>query len=128
MKIPYPTISDKLALSPHMYVCMDVDDNTYKFVKCQTLKPYMLYNNTISHYCDEQPDITRNPFKRTTRIDCDKLFKTNSVNYDDSLKTTSRPDISIELYNDILKELLADGYLEIGIDENELKMLNILIR
>lgn len=28
----------------------------------------------MTHYWDENADITRNPFSRTTRIDCDKTL------------------------------------------------------
>lgn len=127
MKIPYPSVSDKLALSSHMYICKTVNTTLREFVKCQTLKPYMLINGTMKHYCDEQPDIMRNPFKRTTRIDCDKLFRTNTVKYDLGLRTDSRTDICQPLYNEIVKELEADGYKNININEAELKSLNPLI-
>ena len=127
MKIPYPSVSDKLALSSHMYICKTVNNTLREFVKCQTLKPYMLINETMKHYCDEQPDITRNPFKRTTRIDCDKLFNTNTVKYDLGLRTDSRKDICQSLYNEVVKELESDGYKNININETELKTLNPLI-
>ena len=128
MKVPYPTISDGLALKAHMYICRASGTSYYEFVKCQTLKPYMLINNTMTHYLDEQPDITRNPFARTTRIDCDKTFKTYSVTYDDALKATSRPDVSEEVFNLLENELLADGYEEIDVSEDDLKSLNSLIQ
>lgn len=127
MKIPYPSVSNKLALSSHMYICKTVNNTLREFVKCQTLKPYMLINGTMKHYCDEQPDITRNPFKRTTRIDCDKLFSTNTVKYDLGLRTDSRTDICQSLYNEVVKELEADGYKNININETELKSLNPLV-
>ena len=53
MKVPYPSVSDKLALSSHMYICKTVNGTLREFVKCQTLKPYMLMNGTMKHYCDE---------------------------------------------------------------------------
>ena len=127
MKVPYPSVSDKLALSSHMYICKNVNGTLREFVKCQTLKPYMLINGTMKHYCDEQPDITRNPFKRTTRIDCDKLFQTNTVKYDLGLRTDSRPDICQSLYDEVVKELEIDGYNNITINEVELKSLNPFI-
>ena len=65
----------------------------------------MLINGTMNHYCDEQPDITRNPFKRMTRIDCDKLFSTNTVKYDLGLRKDSRTDICQSLYDEVVKEL-----------------------
>lgn len=53
MKVPYPSVSSKLALTSHMYICKTVSGPLREFVKCQTLKPYMLINDVISHYCDE---------------------------------------------------------------------------
>lgn len=128
MKVPYPTVSDKLALSPHMYICRTKGASYHEFVKCQTLKPYMLIENTMEHYWDEKADITRNPFKHTTRIDCDKTFKTYSVTFDDALKTTSRPDVCEDVLNAVESELLADGYEEIDVPEDDLKSLNLLIQ
>lgn len=127
MKVPYPSVSDKLALSSHMYICKTVNGTLREFVKCQTLKPYMLINGTMKNYCDEQPDIKRNPFKRTTRIDCDKLFQTNTVKYDLGLRTDSRSDVCQSLYDEVVKELEKDGYNNITINETELKNLNPLI-
>lgn len=127
MKVPYPSVSGRLALNSHMYICKTVSGPLREFVKCQTLKPYMLINDVIRHYCDEQPNINRNPFKKATRIDCDKLFITDSVKYDLKLRTDSRPDICEELYDEVIKELKEDGYNRIKINENELLKLNSLI-
>ena len=124
MKVPYPSINDGLALSSHMYICKTADSTLREFVKCQTLKPYMLIRGTMKHYCDEQPDILRNPFKHTTRIDCDKLFATNTVKYDLRLRTDARTDICQSLYDEITKELEQDGYTNINMNEAELKGLN----
>lgn len=124
MKIPYPSVSDGLALSSHMYICKAANSTLREFVKCQTLKPYMLIQGTMKHYCDEQPDITRNPFKHATRIDCDKLFATNTVKYDLRMRTDCRADICQSLYDDVLKELNEDGYARINMNEVELKGLN----
>ncbi len=128
MKVPYPTISDKLALSTHMYICREAKKPKYEFVKCQTLKPYMLYNNVMTHYWDEKPDIARNPFKHDTRIDCDKTFRTYHVVYGDALKTTNRPDVSEEVMNSVDRELEEDGYEVIDVQENDLKSINSRIR
>ena len=127
MKVPYPSIHDGLALSSHMYICKTANAALREFVKCQTLKPYMLIQGTMKHYCDEHPDITRNPFKHTTRIDCDKLFTTNTVKYDLRLRTDNRTDICQSLYDDVVKELNEDGYTRINMNETELKRLNPLI-
>lgn len=128
MKVPYPSISDRLAVSSHMYICRSAEDSSKGFVKCQTLKPYMLTKNQMRHYCDEKPDILRNPFKRMTRLDCDKLFTTDEVVYDTALRIIERPDICQDLYNDMIYELETDGYTVIAVNENELLQLNYLIR
>lgn len=127
MKVPYPSVSGGLALNPHMYICKTALGTMHEFIKCQTLKPYMLINNVMLHYWDEQPDINRNPFKKVTRIDCDKLFVTNTVKYDLKLRTHSRPDVCKELYDRVIRELEADGYKKIRIDEDKLSKLNPLI-
>jgi hypothetical protein len=127
MKVPFPSVSAGLALQSHMYICGKDTEPDYGFIKCQTLKPYMLGSNIIIHYVDETPNLSRNPFGRTSRIDCDKFFITSSVRYDDGLKTTSRPDVCQELYDDVKYELETDGYKTIPINENELVALNYLI-
>lgn len=127
LRIPYPSISDKLAISSHMYICKTANATDYEYVKCQTLKPYMLANPIFKHYVDEPADISRNPFQRTTRIDCDKTFSSSGLQYNDKLKTTSRPDICQELYDEIIRELSKDGYDEITMDSNKLMSINPLV-
>lgn len=127
MKVPYPSIADGMAMSSHMYICNKRSGTNYEYIKCQTLKPYMLSYNPMVHYHDEQPDITRNPFTRPTRIDCDKLFITTTLHYDDRLKTSNRPDVCDDLFISVQIKLLEDGYSSIYINEAELKTLNRLI-
>lgn len=127
MKVPYPSITDGMAMSSHMYICNKSSGTNYEYIKCQTLKPYMLINNPMLNYHDEQPDITRNPFTRPTRIDCDKLFITTTLHYDDRLKTSNRPDVCDDLFNSVEMKLLEDGYSCIYINEIELRTLNRLI-
>ena len=99
MKIPFPNISADLAVQAHMYICGKDTTPYYGFIKCQTLKPYMIGDSMIEHYVDEQADVTRNLFRHASRIDCDKFFTTSSVSYDDNLKTTSRSDVCDDLFN-----------------------------
>lgn len=127
MKVPFPSISDRLAVQAHMYICGEKELSLCGFVKCQTLKPYMLENELFSHYVDETADASRNPFLRTTRIDCDKLFVTNSVRYDIAMLTPLRPDVCVDLYETVMYELEKDGYEEININETELVSINPLI-
>lgn len=81
----------------------------------------------MMHYWDEQPDITRNPFLRPTRIDCDKVFATSSVEYSDRLKTTSRPDVCDSLFQAVITELDKDGYRTVEVNEEELRNLNAMV-
>lgn len=87
----------------------------------------MITENIINNYIDEQADISRNPFKHTSRIDCDKLFVSQSVDYNDKLKTTSRPDICEELFDLINLNLNNGEYIQINLNENELVTINPLI-
>lgn len=127
MKVPFPTVSAGLAVQAHMYICGQDSAPNYGFIKCQTLKPHMLTSTLVKHYIDEPADISRNPFARTSRIDCDKFFVTTSVCYDDGLKTPSRPDVCQELYDAVKRELIKDGYNTIAVNETELVSLNPLI-
>lgn len=81
----------------------------------------------MQHFVDELEDRDRNPFERPTRIDCDKLFVTEAVIYDTKMKTKRRPDVSTDLFNDVIKELNADGCATIPINEDELVNLNYRI-
>lgn len=127
MKIPYPSIGSGLAVKSHMYICKTAYSPHHEFIKCQTLKPSMIGSNLIKHFCDELPDISRNPFQHATRIDCDKLFITNNVQYDAQLRTTTRPDVCEKLFSDVLSELAADGYIQNFLNEQQLQLLNPLI-
>lgn len=124
MFVPFPSITSGLATASHMYICRNHAGNEYEYIKCQTLKPYMLVNCTMTHYHDEKPDISRNPFLRATRIDCDKLFLTHTVSYNDRMKTTSRPDVCDDVLQKVERELMTDGFADIHINETELKTLN----
>lgn len=127
MKVPYPSINDELALSPHMYICKTANALHYEFIKCQTLKPYMIYSGIFNHYVDEPADQSRNPFQRTTRIDCDKVFTTSGVSYHDALKTTNRPDVCQALFDVVISELVKDGYGVELLNEEALVRINSLI-
>lgn len=128
MKFPYPSINSRLAVQAHMYICKSSEHPKFSFVKCQTLKPYMLINNPLRHFIDELVNIERNPFSRTTRIDCDKLFSTWKVSYGDGLLATRRHDVCQALYDDVLAELEQDGWEDVAIEnEREIAELNPLI-
>ncbi len=128
MKFPYPSISSELAVQAHMYICRSSEQTHFSFVKCQTLKPYMLIHNPMRHFVDEPADVTRNPFRRTNRIDCDKLFTTTAVSYDDAMLTTRRRDVCQELFDAVIAELEQDGWDDVNLgDEQVLAQLNPLI-
>jgi len=124
IRMPFPNISADLALNAHMYICHEVVDYKCCFLKCQTLKPYMLFQDTMQHYWDENPDITRNPFMRPTRIDCDKNFVTEGIKFSDKMKTTVRPDVCIDTMNHAELELAADGYISHTMNDSEVLSLN----
>lgn len=127
MRIPFPTINDKLAAQSHMYICNKSLGRNHEFVKCQTLKPYMLQNNTMVHYWDEKPDITRNPFTKPTRIDCDKIFFTLQVIYERQLLTTLRDDVIDDVMMNVRRELSLGETQVHGLNEKELVLINKLI-
>ena len=91
MKVPFPNIDSQLAAKAHMYICRQSSSPNYGFVKVQTLKPQMINSRILLHYVDEQADLSRNPFNHTSRIDCDKLFVSSSVEYHDALKNFFSP-------------------------------------
>lgn len=128
MKVPYPSIKSGLAYRAHMYICEGKNESHYEYVKAQTQKPYMNGSAKFSQYIDEQPDISRNPFQRATRIDCEKLFVSDSLEYDDTLKTTSRCNISDELYSKILEKLQTGKHITVQMDNLKLNDLNSQIR
>lgn len=124
IKIPYPNLHNDLAVTAHMYIWNK--DDKVELVKCQRLKPSMIYNNNFKYYIDEKPDINRNPFRSITRIDCDKLFNTFNVNYDNRLKTNN--GICVELHKSVNSKILENKNIEsIILDEAKLKRLNSLI-
>ena len=129
MRVPYPDINSPLAVMSHMYICKSINNKEHKFIKCQTLKPYMLTSdyNPMNNYHDEIPDKNRNPFSKPTRIDCDKLFNSYTVNYDSAMLTTTRRDVSDDLYKILIGKLSLVTISEIDLDENDLVYLDPLI-
>lgn len=124
LKIPFPSISSGLAVKAHMYVCQNCIGNNYSFVKCQTKKPYMVGGGVLQNFVEEYPDIQRNPFKNVTIIDCDKLFVTFNVLYDDALKTTSRSNVCEDVMLKINRLLALNQHVSVALDENSLVAIN----
>ena len=105
LKIPYPDIYSGLAKKLHMYICVKKVHSVKRLVKCQSMKLSNIIGGAgISNYIIETPDINRNPFSHPTLIDCDKLFIVDLI-IPRSLLAKPRPDVSLDLYNDILKKL-----------------------
>lgn len=116
MNVPYSLIIDGMDMASYMYICRTQSGTYYEYVKCQMLKLYILINNTMAQYHDEKPDLTKNPFTRTTRIDCNKLFSTYTVTYDVQMKITNRLDVCDDLFSKMEQELLTYGYQDININ------------
>ena len=130
MKVPFPSVDSGLAVAAHMYICRSKYETQYEFVKCQSVKPYMLlptYNNPIAHYHDEEVDSARNPFRQTTRIDCEKLFSSKNVTYDDRLKANNPAQVCNDLFKIIQNKLALSQYKVIPMTEEELIRLNTYI-
>lgn len=105
MKIPFPTISDVLAVRNHMYICIK-EGQEKEFVKCQSLKPYHLRRGSQPIIrVIEVNDASRNPFKNKTIIDCDKKFEINGITIPTDLLCTIRPDVCNELFQDVVSSL-----------------------
>ena len=80
LKIPYPNEESALNKIPHMYICFSIEGDTAKFLKCQSYKPYHDLKNALPiNRIIENADPTRNPFKRKTLIDLDKIFVTDKM-------------------------------------------------
>ena len=107
-----------------MYICKEINNSEHKFIKCQTFKPYMLNSGDFDNYIDETPDINRNPFKTTTRIDCDKIFVTYHVFYGDELKTTRRTNICRVLFYDICNKIQENKCKTIFLNDEEVVTIN----
>ena len=127
LRIPYPDINSTLAQQAHMYICYNKGNDTKEFVKCQTFKNKMLINNTVRNFIKENPDPNRNPFKRTTLIDCDKLFLVDGVRIDLSLRTCPISCICESLYRDVSTRVMIDGCCIEKLDIAQLLCVNPMI-
>ncbi len=127
MRVPFPGIDSRLARQSHMYICQIKKANTHGFLKCQTLKPYMLgKQNPMKNFHDEEADVNRNPFVRTTRIDCDRVFSTKAIEYSEKMRTTNRKDICIDLFQILQNKIVNITPNSIQVNEDELLRINPL--
>lgn len=129
MRVPFPDIEAELAVVPHMYVCMEKSESKKSFIKCQTLKPKHLGRNKAPfRRVREKPDVTRNPFKQETLIDCDKLFIAESTTISTDLLTTIRRDVCENLYHQIGEVSEHDSLERHELDTAVLSSINHKIR
>ncbi|TDL34587.1 hypothetical protein E2R51_02395 [Jeotgalibacillus sp. S-D1] len=110
MKVPFPDVKSGLATQAHMYVCLDNADEK-RFVACQTFKPYHLKSGSkpLQRICEE-PDINRNPFLKTSLIDCDKGFSFQGVNFPLALVTPKRDKVCEDLFYNIQNKIEHDSF------------------
>lgn len=128
MRVPFPTIDGELAVSSHMYICIQEGVNK-QFVKCQTFKPLHLVPDKLPYkFIREVPDITRNPFKKITTIDCDKSFCMDNVTISPKLLTASRHDVCGELFNNVETTTGHGDFQQATIQPGPLMQLNRLIQ
>ena len=104
MRVPFPSTESGLAKARHMYICVARDNATVLLAKCQSFKGYHLVPGS-EPICrlTEHPDSQRNPFRKPTLIDLDKLFvaPVNALDYTKRLNT----GISDELLQEILLQI-----------------------
>ncbi|WP_158738604.1 hypothetical protein [Alteribacillus sp. YIM 98480] len=129
MKVPFPGINSALAQSSHMYICMR-EGSDKKFIKCQTQKPQHLHKKKRPYcYVSESADVSRNPFKNTTIIDCDKEFLLSNLVIDRDLITTRRPDVCEELFIEVKSKSDENSDLEFeDIDPDDICSVNEKIK
>lgn len=81
LKMPFPDISSKLAITAHMYICRHNQKSHKKFIKCQTFKNSLVIkrNPVVKQWI--KIDKNNYPFlkKKSSLIDCDKEFHLNHV-------------------------------------------------
>lgn len=129
MKIPFPTISDDLAVYPHMYVCLESERESKHFLKCQSLKPYHLGKNKAPFKrIIENVNANRHPFKRTTIIDCDKFFSVQGVQISTDLLAKMRKDVCPELFKSVIRVSNYPNLEEHQLDSESLTKINHKIK
>lgn len=109
--MPFPNVHSGLAVKAHMYIARG---NKYDLIKAQTFKASVVAR--VDNYLIERPNIDRNPFIRPTLIDLDKMFCLRGIELLDSLKTSLRPNVCLELSQRIDRNLSKHDSLNIPVD------------
>ncbi|MCL1896777.1 MAG: hypothetical protein FWG03_09540 [Clostridiales bacterium] len=105
VKVPYPDISPGLAKRVHTYICAKKAYAAKRLVKCQSMKLSSIIRGAgVTNYIVESSNAARNPFPRTTLIDCDKLYIAD-IKIPRTLLATPRPDVSQKLYEEIIEKI-----------------------
>ena len=107
IKVPYPDIGPGFAARVHTYICAKKVYAAKRLVECRSMKlSAIIHGAGAANYIIESPNLARNPFTRTTLIDCDKLFIAD-IEIPQSLLATPRPDVSQKLFDEIADKLSA---------------------
>jgi hypothetical protein len=124
LKIAYPDLHSGLAKVAHMYICYQKVNQTKRLLKCQSYKLSNIVGGSgINRYVIEQPNLSRNPFTKTTIIDCDKLFLTKETISRDFLHE-GRNNISEELYDSIDAKIRGYNPIRIKLSKDAIAVLN----
>ena len=125
MYIPFPNINPSLALKEHMYICIQ-DGNDKEFVICQSFKPtHLLPNYPPKQYLIEEKNENRNPFSKTTTIDCDKSFCASCIIIDK--KILSKRNVCKELFDSIIIKIRHSDFYKEHLDPISLCISNYFI-
>ena len=105
IKVACPGISPGVAKKVHIYVCAKKAYSAKRLVKCRSMKlSNIIWGAGVANYIVEKANAARNPFTRTTMIDCDRLFVAD-VSIPRSLLAGIRPDISQKLYDEVMEKI-----------------------
>ncbi len=122
MRVPFPNIDSNLAVSAHMYICIK-DGGEKEFIKCQTFKPAHLNSGNQPYvFIKERVDPLRNPFRKTSTIDCDKSFVIKKVIISKDLLASR--NICDCLYNEITDKISHEKFASQVLNENEIVTIN----
>lgn len=125
INVPFPNTDPKLALQAHMFICIQ-DGNDKEFVICQSFKPtHLLPNYPPKQYLIEEKNENRNPFSKTTTIDCDRSFCICSVTIDK--KILAYRNVCCELFDSIIRKIKHSDFYKEYLDPIILSIQNHFI-